>query len=50
MLHTNELPLRHAIELLDGKTTSDKGFSGPVGKLLSKVLNLPVNLSKGFLR
>lgn len=52
-LHTNELPLRHLIEALgkiflcisevyasynlDGKTTSKDGFSGPIGKLLSKV-------------
>ena len=30
MLHTNELPLRHLIEIIDGPTSSDKGFSGPV--------------------
>ena len=52
-LHTNELPLRHLIECLgiddssyialnnifspDGKSTSKDGFSGPIGKLLSKV-------------
>ena len=36
-LHTNELPLRHLIESLDGKTTSKDGFSGPIGKMLSRV-------------
>ena len=35
--HTNELPLRHLIEQLDGKTSSKDGFTGPIGKLLSKV-------------
>ena len=43
MLHTNELPLRHLIQLIDGKTTSDTGFSGPLGKILAKVLTLPIN-------
>ena len=43
MLHTNELPLRHLIQLIDGKTTSDTGFSGPLGKMLAKVLTLPIN-------
>lgn len=36
-LHTNELPLRHLIAKLDGPTSSDKGFTGPVCSLLSKV-------------
>ena len=36
-LHTNELPLRHLITALDGPTSSDKGFTGPVCSLLSKV-------------
>ena len=31
-IHTNELPLRHLIEKLDGKTLSKSGFSGPIGK------------------
>ena len=35
--HTKELPLRHAITKIDGKTTSDTGFSGPIGQLLCKV-------------
>jgi hypothetical protein len=34
-LHTNELTLRHLIELIDGPTSSDKGFSGTVCSLLS---------------
>ena len=37
LAHTNELPLRHLIEQLDGKTSSKDGFTGPIGKLLSKV-------------
>ena len=37
LAHTNELPLRHLIEQLDGKTCSKDGFTGPIGKLLSKV-------------
>ena len=36
-VHTNELPLRHLIEKLDGKTTSRDGFSGPICKMLSTV-------------
>ena len=42
-LHTNELPLRHLIEILDGPTSSDKGFSGPVCSLLSKVEQMEYN-------
>ena len=42
-LHTNELPLRHLITSLDGPTSSDKGFMGPVGSLLSKVNEMPYN-------
>ncbi|PZC78138.1 hypothetical protein B5X24_HaOG202589 [Helicoverpa armigera] len=33
-LHANELPLRHLIQHLDGKTTGPVAFSGPIGKLL----------------
>ena len=43
MSHTNELPLRHLIEHLDGKTSSKDGFSGPIGQLLSKVLDMEVD-------
>jgi hypothetical protein len=42
-LHTNELPLRHLIAALDGPTSSDKGFSGPVCSLLSKVNEMTYN-------
>lgn len=41
VLHTNELPLRHLITSLDGKTSSKDGFSGPIGKLLSHVNTMP---------
>ena len=37
MLHSNELPLRHLIEALVGKSDSKSGFSGPIGKLFKKV-------------
>lgn len=33
-LHANELPLRHLIQHLDGKTTGPAAFSGPIGKML----------------
>ena len=42
-LHTNELPLRHLIEDLGGKTTSDHTFSGPLGETLADAVNLEVN-------
>ena len=42
-LHTNELPLRHLIEIIDGPTCSDKGFMGPVCSLLSKVNEMEYN-------
>ena len=44
-IHTNELPLRHLISIIDGPTTSDKGFSGPVCTLLSKVDHMEYNPS-----
>lgn len=40
MLHINELPFRHVVEFLDGPTSSDKGWSGKVGKLFAKVETL----------
>ena len=43
MIHTNELPLRPLIEKLDGKSNSSVGYSGPIGKLLPKVHDIPVN-------
>ena len=42
-LHVNELPLRHLIRQIDGPTSSEKGFMGPVCSLLSKVEQMPFN-------
>ena len=42
-LHINELPFRHIVAKLDGPTSSDKGWSGTVGKLFSKVETLQRN-------
>src|SRR6218665_3878915 len=39
-LHINELPFRRIVAKLDGPTSSDKGWCGTVGKLLSKVETL----------
>ncbi len=36
LLHFNELPLRHLVEILDGKTTGPQSFSGLLGKQLAK--------------
>ena len=35
LLHTNELPLRHVFQVLDGSTNSPDTFAGPIGKNLS---------------
>lgn len=35
LLHCNELPLRHLIHQIDGKTNDPRGFTGPIGKQLS---------------
>ena len=43
MIHLNELPLRHLIENLDGKTMSADKFKGEIGKLLPKVDQFPIN-------
>lgn len=40
-VHTHELPLRHAIRIIDGPTASDIGFTGEVCSLLSKVNEMP---------
>ena len=37
LLHTTELPLRHLFSSLDGKTNSRDGWTGPIGKLVSKI-------------
>ena len=42
-LHTNELPLRHLIAALDGPTSSDTGFKGPVCSLLTQVNEMAYN-------
>ena len=34
LLHTNELPLWHLIQRLDGKTNNPRGFSGAIEKML----------------
>lgn len=41
-MHGNELPLRHLLATMDGKTSGPRGFTGPVGKLLSSCESLPV--------
>ncbi|KAF0297732.1 hypothetical protein FJT64_004840 [Amphibalanus amphitrite] len=39
-IHTNELPLRHLISAVDGPTSSDKGFMGPVCSQLGGVCDM----------
>ena len=48
-LHLNELPLRHLISDLDGKTTSDHTFSGPLGKALGNYFHNVQPISKAFI-
>ena len=43
LLHTNELPLRHLIEVLDGPTGSSNTLTGPAGRLLPNTQSLPYN-------
>lgn len=43
LLHTNELPLRHLIEKLDGPTGSGNTLTGPAGRLLPITQSLPYN-------
>uniref|UniRef100_A0A6P7FUP9 Uncharacterized protein LOC114334346 n=1 Tax=Diabrotica virgifera virgifera TaxID=50390 RepID=A0A6P7FUP9_DIAVI len=46
-LHANELPLRHLLQHLDGKTTGPKGFRGEIGKQLEKCETLqPTNFKR----
>lgn len=47
-LHTNELPLRHVIETIDGPAIGPTGFSGPIGKLLQNCESLPVKKFKAI--
>ena len=42
-LHTNELPLRHLVKQVDGGTASGSSWSGPLGQMLSRVNDLPIN-------
>lgn len=42
LLHTNELPLRHLLQHLDGKTTGPKGYCGEIGKMLESCEKMPV--------
>lgn len=42
MLHTNELPLRHLFEQLDGGTSGAITFTGPIGKAIKLCENNPV--------
>nr|XP_047123004.1 uncharacterized protein LOC124806288 [Hydra vulgaris] len=37
LLHQNELPLRHIISELDGKTVSPNSFKGPIGEAASNL-------------
>ena len=39
-LHTNELPLRHLFQAIDGPTTGNNSFKGPIGKSLPHVDDL----------
>ena len=42
LLHANELPLRHLLAKINGKTVGIRGFSGPISKLLVSCENLPI--------
>ncbi len=48
LLHANELPLKTLIVKLDGKTSGSNSFSGPIGRELNKVCNLPIVAFKRF--
>jgi hypothetical protein len=41
-LHVNELPLRHLMQNLGGKTSGPSGISGPFGKSLQSCYQLPI--------
>ena len=36
MLYSNDLPLRHLFNALDGKTSGPRSFTGPIGKWVQK--------------
>lgn len=42
LFHSNELPLRHLFEHLDGSTSGPRSYSGPVGTSLQQCDNMPV--------
>ena len=42
LLHCNELPLRHLIQVVDGKTSGPNTLTGPIGKVLPTCEQLPV--------
>lgn len=44
-LHTNELPLRHLITELDGKTLTNNKWSGTIGNMLDTATELEINPS-----
>lgn len=48
LLHANELPLKALIIKLDGKTSGASNFSGPIGKSLNGVCDLPIVAFKRF--
>lgn len=41
-LHANELPLRHLMQQMDGKTIGPRGYTGEIGKQLEKCETRPV--------
>ena len=43
LLHTNELPLRHLFQKLDGPTSGSSSFRGTLGKMLQHVEELEWN-------
>ena len=43
LLHTNELPLLHLLQKLDGPTSGNASFKGPLGKMLLHVEDLEWN-------
>lgn len=47
VLYTNELPSRHLITALDGKTVLDNRLSRPMEKPVPTVLDLPVWSRRG---
>ena len=42
-LHTGELPLRHLVAALDGKTLSNNKWAGTLGKMLDSATDLEIN-------